>query len=575
MADYRKNLGPDERSSRRQLLRRAALGGVGLAGGSLLACSSRAKQARTGPGAPAASAQPQAGGTFHGFLNGGNFQLDPMMFANNQTEEIAGAVMSRLFRFQTGPDPDTINDHNVESDLALSAESPDAVTWTLKLRPDAKFHNTPPVGGHTVQAEDIKATFTRALTPQNPNRGSLDMIDPSQIQTPDAQTIVFKLKYAYSPFQKTMASPIYSWIFPREVLVGGYDPAKQVIGSGPFTLESFTPDASYALKKNPDWFEKGRPYVDGVELAVIPDTSQQLAQFSGRHLDEVRLGAYDLDTMQRSNPKAATLQNHALIMGTVFFPLGDPTSAWQDIRVRRALSMAIDYEAIGKSIFNGKYAPSLSVPQTFKKWALGLDQLDSEIRQYYRYNPAEAKKLLQAAGVLDQTFKFAYVNSGGFGVMTWYQKEAEAIRSMFSAVGLKTVPVGIDFLKDYTGGGTGKGYRQGYVPKDTIPFGVLQQVTDIDELLFSYFDSASTTNQERLGDAAFDEMIKKARTLVNEDERLKAYLGIQTHIASKVYLCCAGEGYSYIMTQPRVQNFQVGSPQGEVVESYSKLWLKQ
>ena len=69
------------------------------------------------------------------------------------------------------------------------------------------------------------------------------------------------------------------------MLAGGYDSAKTPIGSGPFILESNQPDVAYILKKNPDWHFKGRPYVDSIRWAIIPDAGQQLAQFTGGHLD--------------------------------------------------------------------------------------------------------------------------------------------------------------------------------------------------------------------------------------------------------------------------------------------------
>ena len=173
--------------------------------------------------------------------------------------------MSRLLRYKTGVDPKVADGHDVKPDLALTSESPDAVTWTLKLRPDAKFHNVAPVSGRAVEGENIKATFIRALNePKNVNRASLDMIDRTQIETPDKTTVVFKLKYAYASFAHTLASPTYSWIFPREAVAGGYNPEKQVIGSGPFLFENFTPDVALTYKRNPNWFGKPQPYVDGV-----------------------------------------------------------------------------------------------------------------------------------------------------------------------------------------------------------------------------------------------------------------------------------------------------------------------
>ena len=558
--------------SRRRLLRQAASGGIGLAGAGLMACSRTTK-----PGGPATSTsgqtagKPQPGGVLNSTVSS-NVVLDPQALSQVATDLVASGVLSRLFRFKTSSDPNEINNHDVEPDLALSAESPDAVTWTFKLRPNAKFQNIPPVNGHAVEAEDIKATILRAVSlPKNPNRGALAMIDTSQIQTPSPDTIVFKLNYPYAPFQKTMASSIYSWIFPREALAGSYDPAKQAIGSGPFTLESATPDVAYVLKKNPNWFEQGQPYVDGVNLAVINNTAQLLAQFSTGHLDEVPFGPNDLDTMKRQNPRAALIRTLPTSIGTGFFPLGDPSSPFQDIRIRQGLSMAIDYDAIARSVFGGEIVRSLFVAPSLGKWSLTLNQLDPSVAQYYKYNPSEAKKLLEAAGATNMTLKIAIITTGVSTAQSWYPPEASAVYNMFQSVGMKLEQVPIDFTKDFLD--AGKGYRQGYFDKDVLFFFNAQTFSDIDEQVYNYFDSKSTQSGERLQDSTLDNMISKARTIVDDNQRLQAYLDIQKYMASKVYTLVVGGGYNYMMVQPRVQNYNVSESRNEGAETYPKLWL--
>ena len=218
--------------NRRLLLTATTAVGAGLA---LIGCSTKKRsgqQAGTQSGNQAAGS-PRTGGTLNVYLPT-NYPLDAQK-NSGAGQVLPGAAMSRIFRFKSSTDPNRITDHDPENDLGLSAESPDAVTWTVKLRPDAKFHDTPPVNGHAVEAEDIKATFARALDPAtvNPNRGALNMIDAAQIQTPDKQTVVFRLNYPYAPFVKILSSPTYSWIFPREAFAGGYDPNKRPIGSGP------------------------------------------------------------------------------------------------------------------------------------------------------------------------------------------------------------------------------------------------------------------------------------------------------------------------------------------------------
>src|SRR5207244_5657973 len=100
------------------------------------------------------------------------------------------------------------------------------------------------------------ATFLRILNPAtlDPNRSVFDMIDADQIQTPDPQTVVLRLKYPYAPFRSLLAAPAYSWIVPREAMAGAYDPSRTVIGSGPFILENAQPDIAYTYRRNPEWF---------------------------------------------------------------------------------------------------------------------------------------------------------------------------------------------------------------------------------------------------------------------------------------------------------------------------------
>src|SRR5579875_1190078 len=246
--------------NRRAFLRSA--GAAGLAAG-LVACSrggqSASPSASSGAQAPAGS--PKPGGTFTSYLTA-NPQLDIQKAAILLTA--VGGVYSRPYRFKTGVDPTVSLNHEIEPELAVSAESPDAITWTLKLRPDAKFQNIAPVNGHPVEAEDVKDTILRIQDPKTLSqfRTNYAMVDPSQIQTPDAHTMVFKLKFPFSPFPNLLASPSWGWIYPREAYAGAYDPTKVAIGSGPWILDTVTPDVAVTYKRNPDYFEKGVPHVD-------------------------------------------------------------------------------------------------------------------------------------------------------------------------------------------------------------------------------------------------------------------------------------------------------------------------
>jgi peptide/nickel transport system substrate-binding protein len=563
--------GRRRRMNRRQIIAAAGATGTGLA---LLACSNQGKSTGTGTGASSPAGQssqtPKQGGTFTAYVQY-NPPLDPQkVSAGAQT--IVSGVMSRVFRFKTGADPAVITNHDVEPDLGLSAESPDGITWTIKLRPDAKFSNTSPVNGHAVEAEDIKATFQRALDPAtgDPNRGALNMIDAAQIQTPDKQTAVFKLTYTYAPFRQTLASPAYSWVYAREVLTGGYDPTKTVIGSGPFTLDSVQPDVAYNYKKNPNYFDQAHVYLDGFRYAVVPDAAQQLAQFTAGTIDELNnVAINNLDTVKQQNPKAIQLKVADGRPFPIYFQLGE-TGPFSDVRLRQAVSQAIDRDALGKVVYSGQSQFTLFIPASMGKWAAQLKDLDPATQAFYKYDPANAKKLLEAAGATNLQVKFAYVTNSPFTTPD-YVKEVETVNSMLNAAGIKSTLVQQDYNKDFVD--AGKGSRQGYFDKDTMIYASTAGLTDPDELLFSYFNSDSTSNQEHLKDPTLDQMLAKERTLVNTDDRLKAVIEIEKYVAQKIYCVPTVGSYRFLAIQPRVQNYQYSNSLGVATETYSKIWL--
>jgi peptide/nickel transport system substrate-binding protein len=561
------------RLSRRRLL----VAGAWTAGGAALASACGGARSTSQPTAGTTSAgsaagAPQPGGTFN-WYEIGNPTLNPQTNARYWTQRAAGAVMSRLVRYKAYPDPKSSANREVESDLAVTLESPDGITWTAKLRPGAKFQNVAPVNGRVVEAEDVKATFIAALTnPKNANRESLGMIDETKIEAPSSNTVVFHLKYPYAPFKKTLASPTYSWVFPREAFSDGYDPEKQLIGSGPFLFDSFTPDVAVLYKRNPAWFEQGKPYVDGARYAIIPDTSQQIAQFSSGNLDHItQIEDNDLDSLKRNRPQATLITAPPGVPGWVFGQLGDPNAAWADVRVRRAVSMAIDRDALAKIVAPRGGETQLVVGTSFGNWALKPADLSPDIAPFYKFDPAGAKKLLQAAGKDTFEFRFIYTNNG-YGAR--FNTTAETINGMLSSAGFKTKLVTIDYQREYVGGG--KGIRYGSAPPDAMVYGLTSGFDEPDEVLFNYFHSKSALRNTSLSDPALDAMIDKERTTLDENQRQKAVLDIQRYLADKAYLVAGlPTPYAYSMIQPWVYSFNSTTSYGVFTESYASLWMKK
>jgi peptide/nickel transport system substrate-binding protein len=559
------------RPSRRRVLAGAALS----AGAGTLAAACGRHQASGSKSSATAgsggSGTPRLGGTLHAVAQQAEVAtLDPQAAVSREASTYA---LSTVLRFKAGPDPQVSFNHELENDLAVSAESPDAQTWTVKLRTDARFHDIPPVNGHPVEADDVKATFVRAVTlPGSVLKSLLDMVDPGQIETPATDTLVFKLKYHYGPFAHALASPNTGEVLPREALAGDYDPAKTVIGSGPFTWESYTPDVAIMLKKYPAYYEKGLPYVDTVQVAFIPDAAQQLAQFTAGNLDLLAISEKDIDAARKSNPRANVIQAINNSQGMLYFQLGDPSSPFQDVRLRRAISMAIDRGALCKAGYDNHCGPaSFSVYPYMGNWALSMNDLDAAVRRYYTYNLAAAKQLFDQAGGSSLSVRLAYFTGGG-GSSPETVAIAQAIYNMLQQFSWQISLVHIDYSRDFVGGG--KGWRYGSLPKDTILSDGMSTYSDPDQFLYGYYDSKSTASIGRVNDPKLDAMIAHARTIADEETRRKAYLDVQKLIADQMYeVAGLPSSYTYQLNQPWLRNVDYVGLDGKYVDAWRKAWL--
>jgi peptide/nickel transport system substrate-binding protein len=543
------------------------------------ACGSKGGQGTTSSGSSSGTATagtPKQGGSLTVTQTTNPPTLDAQRTTSFYSLLQSSAVYSRLLRWKSGADSSVIENHDVEPDLALSFESPDAVTWTVKLRPDAKYQNIPPVSGHPVEAEDVKAAFGRGLSADSPFRASLEMMDPAQIATPDKSTVVFTLKYPYAPFQAILASANYGWIYPREAATGAYDPAKTMIGSGPFLFDKYTPDVDLQYKRNPDFYNKALPYIDTLRWTVVPDTSQQHAQFTAGNLDVLGSGgstqitSFDIDALKRDNPKAVIKKGDPQAGQLLFANLGDPTSPFQDVRLRRAFSMGIDRPTIAKAVYNNDAVAQWYVPLALGKWALHQEQLPSDTAQWYKYDPTNAKKMLQASGHDGDQFKLIFV-TGYLGPA--YEQAAQATANMLQQAGLKVQLVQVDYTKDFIGGG--KGIRYGNFDKDSLVFAGLTNLSDADDYLAAYWRTNASSGVSKLSDPKLDADIAHARTLVNADERQKAYIAIQTYMADQVFgIAGFAVQYSYRMSQPRLQSYNYDLGYGVGLESWAQLGVQ-
>jgi peptide/nickel transport system substrate-binding protein len=174
--------------------------------------------------------------------------------------------------------------------------SEDGTTLTFKLDPDAKFHD-----GTQVTSADVKASFERILDEATAAATRANFLSITNIDTPDNMTVVFNLSQPDAPILTAMTD-INAAIVPASAIEAGTI-GTQAIGSGPFKLDSWEPNAREVLSANPDW-AGGEVALDGITITVLPDETAILASLRAGQTDFALLN-------ERSFPTNRTLSSIA------------------------------------------------------------------------------------------------------------------------------------------------------------------------------------------------------------------------------------------------------------------------
>ena len=365
---------------------------------------------------------------------------------------------STLLRFEPGNYP------NIVPDVAESWSAPtDQLTFTFKLRPNVKFHD-----GTVLTAEDVKATFERIGNPPKSvisnRKDSLTKV--ATIETPDPLTVVFRMKEVDASIANGVFASPWNCIYSAARLAQDPNfPVKNVMGTGPFKFVEHVAGSHWVGERFADYFRKDRPYLDGFRAITTSGVAapnaiggqQVLAEFRGFSPGERdRIVAL-------LNTKAKVEESPWLLHMDI--SINSMRKPFDDVRVRRALSLAIDRwggaEALGK-ISNLKYVGGVVLPGG--EWAA----TEAELTKYPGYdrnieaNRAEARRLLKEAGAENLTLTLSnrnippYPTIGVFlidqwrriGVKTEHQTlETSAWVNAFST---QTFDIVVDSYTDYS-----------------------------------------------------------------------------------------------------------------------------
>jgi peptide/nickel transport system substrate-binding protein len=302
--------------------------------------------------------------------------------------------------------------------LAESWEQSEPLTVTVYLRQGVHWQDRPPVNGREFTADDVQYSYDWILgtgsgftEPHLFWAGTVPNIE--RVVATDKYTVQFKLKepVATAIYQVLEAAVSLAFpIVPHEwVEQGDLQNWKNAVGTGPWIPTDYIVGTSIALSRNPNYWgyderhpENQLPYADTYKVIAIPDVATSLAALRTGKVDVVTGGRAGVSWQQgaslaRTNPEI----EQALSPNPGFsLDLRCDTKPFTDIRVRKALQMALDLKSMAKALYGGTVdgTPCGVVNPMYKEWITPYDEWPEELKAEYSFNPEQARELLAEAG---------------------------------------------------------------------------------------------------------------------------------------------------------------------------------
>jgi peptide/nickel transport system substrate-binding protein len=553
------------RISRRRLLGGAVVAGAGLAAAPLVGCGGGegggeepATAATSTPVAGVGRIEPATtpGGTMRFFTYEALplDTLDPHQSQFGPLGNLHSSDFSKVLQYW-----DTY-EGVIETDLAQTMpEQPDDLTYIIKLWPNVTFHDTPQirdnlkdiapgVPGRQLTAEDVKYSIERQVNEQSPKSAlfyrKIQWETVDQIEVIDPLTLRITTKRPTAAFVHYLADT-YAYIIAKELVDPETDEMnaiERMVGTGPFMLDKFVALQISRGVRNPNWFGKdlkadqgltGRPFVDAYEALWIPaDYTAREVAFRSKQVDT--LWVDDPDTAARVAGELGLVADQSLSNGPVATRIlvdDSPTATtpFKDVRLRKAISLAVDRnEMIQQMLLGGAY-PCGPVSQALKKWAFTPAELASKAG--YRFGAeeraedlSEAKRLWEAAG-----------GDAIGSVPLVYAGIPEYIANFFPQLQAKLKQVlGLEIEGELDATGYTR-LAEGTLNKSLVmTFNFDNGWNDPEDYLYPYFHSKGPKNSFNLVDPTLDSMLEDMRGEMDYERRRELCLEIQDYLLDEV-----------------------------------------
>jgi peptide/nickel transport system substrate-binding protein len=383
------------------------------------------------------------------------------------------------------------------------------------------------------------------------------------MEAPDAHTFVLTTKVP-NPSLLDILAQGWTLILPKHVMEEKGDMKKVVVGTGPFKFKEYIRGTSYEVVRNPDYFKKGRPYLDGIKTYVVPDMSAYVAAFK-THQINLLAGIPPIYKSHVEEIKAAVkgVQVHAgqMLVHNVLW-MNTEQKPWDDVRVRRAVWLAVDRQAANKVLDEGEGTYGLMLAPE-GKWGLPTEEILKlpGYRQPKDEDLAEAKKLMAEAGYAAGIDVVMDSRAG-----TTDERRATFLKDQLAKIGIRATIKLNELAKMYK-------IINAYT-YNCVSYPNALAIDDPDDCFSRYWLPGAKWNRARLKDPKLDEMHAKQSQTVDVALRKKLVRELEDYVIAQYPAVILYWSTQYGCAWPEVRNWKIGYGIYNNLK-YQDVWLAQ
>ena len=471
--------------------------------------------------------------------------------------------------------------------LAESWETPDDTTVVLNVRKGVHWHDKPPMNGRELTADDLVFNYNRMLglgdfTELSVAAWNLGAVGIESVTATDKWTVVIKLERPrFFSVQPILQSHSF-FIYPPEVIKehGDANDWRNLVGTGPFMLTDYVDGSSVTFIKNPNYWgfdekypENRLPYIDGLTGLILKEEATRLAALRSGKIDylgnigNTQIFSLDqVDSLAKTNPEIAQWPFFQRSDWAFIHNVSNPP--FDDIRVRKAMQMALDLDTINDTFFKGRAdtTPHGQLGDSLKGFFVPFDEWPEEVKKGYMYDPEGAEDLLDEAGYPRGAdgirFKTSYL----------HRPQLEISYSELAASYWREIGVELEIQ----------------VPSSDTELPALRESREAlmghsaaahyySELHVTGWYTGAVQNRAFLSDPQVDAMIDALRATTDLEEYMGLFREIDLYSVEQHWVIWGPDSPQYQVTQPWVKGYNGEATMGDwqFRDLFARLWIDQ